>query len=124
LQGYARGKIRQTGHASVEWLLLSCISDGKSPNSYFKSGAAELARTTSEGEGRTQVVDTTNWTPLMHAAAHGNVIRVTTLINEGADTEASSQEGETALLFAARHGHLDIARSLVNSGANIDAITA
>jgi ankyrin repeat protein len=120
----ALGIATQTGHASVEGLLLSCISDGKSPNSYFKSGAAELARTTSEDEMRIRVADTTNWTPLMHAAVHGNAIRVKTLINEGADTEASSQEGETALLFAARYGRLEAARSLVTSGANIDAITA
>ncbi|KAI9668917.1 MAG: hypothetical protein M1829_005229 [Trizodia sp. TS-e1964] len=62
-----------------------------------------------------------NWTPLMVAAANGDVETIKRLLKVGADIEAASNNGETALMLGASKGHLDVVKILLGSGANIDA---
>jgi ankyrin repeat protein len=43
------------------------------------------------------------------------------LINNGADVNASSNNGDTALMWASRFGHIDIARLLIDNSADVNA---
>jgi ankyrin repeat protein len=58
-------------------------------------------------------------TPLMHAAAFGNLETLRTLIDAGVDVNASNDSNATALLWAARNP--DKARLLIERGANPNA---
>jgi ankyrin repeat protein len=57
-------------------------------------------------------------TPLMHAAFDGQLVRVISLLSEGADPNARDSGGETALMFAAMGGHLLVAKTLLGHGAD------
>jgi ankyrin repeat protein len=80
--------------------------------------------------GRTQVADVllANGAALdadrllLLAAAQGNPDRdvVTYLVEQGADTEARGEDGDTPLLLAVRGGHLRLARHLVDRGADVN----
>lgn len=56
-------------------------------------------------------------TPLMAAAAFGDVELVTLLIQKGADREAVDLAGRTAWNHAARNGHHDAAKLLEGTSA-------
>ncbi len=58
-------------------------------------------------------------TPLMHAAAMGNIEFVKELLEEGADVDTRGPRGSTALMFAAGSGHVEIVKLLIESGANV-----
>ena len=56
---------------------------------------------------------------LVNAAAHGDVHRVTELLNQGSRPD-TRYEGYTPLLAAAEQGHVEVCKLLLNSGrANI-----
>lgn len=57
-------------------------------------------------------------TPLIMAAAQGNMELVTLLLKSGAQTDAQNTAGDTALIAATREGHTAICRVLLNAGAN------
>jgi ankyrin repeat protein len=60
-------------------------------------------------------------TPLIRAAAKGDLKEVTVLLGKGADPNVqSSQQGITALMCAAYLGHLDVVKALVAKGAKLD----
>jgi hypothetical protein len=60
------------------------------------------------------------WTPLMEAAAVGNVDTMKLLLDRGADIEAQTAEGSTALTIAAYNGRQAAATWLADQGANLD----
>jgi len=61
-------------------------------------------------------------TQLLQAAKLGNLQLVKTLIKEGVDIEAKTNDfGRTALVLVVIHGYLSIAKFLVNNGACIEA---
>jgi uncharacterized protein len=60
-------------------------------------------------------------TELFDAVLAGNLDKVNSLLQSGADSNASNDEGATALMVAAGNGHLAIVEALIESGANINA---
>jgi len=58
---------------------------------------------------------------LWNAAWRGNLQRVQQLVEQGADIEASNNEGLTLLHSAVYHGRLNILQYLVEQGADIEA---
>src|SRR5262245_39121835 len=65
--------------------------------------------------------DSRGATPLMHAAAFGNLETLKALIDAGADVNARNTFDATALLWAARDP--EKARLLVEHGADVNAIS-
>jgi len=61
--------------------------------------------------------------PLIAAARSGDTAAVTALINEGADTGVTSNDGATALHFAAESGNVGLAQRLLAAGADVGART-
>jgi ankyrin repeat protein len=59
--------------------------------------------------------------PLMHAARHGHLEIAQYLLENGADIEARSYEGNTPLLFAAWEGQLEMIQFLIKKGADINS---
>lgn len=59
---------------------------------------------------------------LIQAAREGKADTVKALLSgQGADVNATDDNGNTALLEAARYGHDDVVRALLAAGANIKA---
>ena len=65
-----------------------------------------------------KVKDSTEKTPLMHAAEAGNLDLATLLIQNGADVNAIDQTGKTPLMYAAEAGNLDLATLLIQNNAD------
>ncbi|RPB25170.1 hypothetical protein L211DRAFT_822583 [Terfezia boudieri ATCC MYA-4762] len=64
-------------------------------------------------------------TPLMVAAAAGDVAATVKCLRSGADIEETTEDtGETAFMLASSKGHCEILHMLLSSGANIDATNA
>ena len=63
-------------------------------------------------------LDAADRTPLMYAAAKGNVQTAKLLIEMGANVNARNSTGDTALRVAASDGTLQIARLLLEAGGN------
>ena len=61
--------------------------------------------------------------PLFIAARRGATEFVAALLEAGADTEWTCDDGSTALHVAARHGHVESAQQLVEAGADLDALS-
>jgi ankyrin repeat protein len=59
--------------------------------------------------------------PLLVAVDEGDVERVKTLLDRGANVNERGMKGETALMMAAARGYVDVARVLVKSGADVAA---
>jgi ankyrin repeat protein len=65
--------------------------------------------------------DAQKLTPLIRAAAKGDLKEVNALLGKGADPNVqSSQQGITALMCAAYFGHLEVVKALVAKGAKLD----
>lgn len=56
--------------------------------------------------------DATGMTALLHAARSGRADLVAVLVENGANKEASNNEGETAFMLAAAHGHTAVVKFL------------
>ncbi len=63
-------------------------------------------------------------TELFESALAGDLVRVRSLLQGGADCNARDDEGTTALMVAAGGGRLDIVQALIESGANVNATDA
>ena len=61
--------------------------------------------------------------PVADAAMNGNLVEVRSLIESGADVNASQGDGMTALHWAAENGDVDMVRALLFAGAFPDATT-
>lgn len=58
-------------------------------------------------------------TPLMWAAAHGNVALAKRFMAAGAEVNATDYQGWTPLIYAAMHQHLPVVQLLVDAGADV-----
>lgn len=64
-----------------------------------------------------------NQAPLIAVYSHlGHVDMVATLMEFGADVNATNTDGVGALAFAAARGHLDVVRVLLQGGAVVNAV--
>ncbi len=59
---------------------------------------------------------------LIQAEVAGNLVVVRTLIDKGANIEATDINGDTVLLLALEHSHIEIVKELLYKGASIDAV--
>jgi ankyrin repeat protein len=57
-------------------------------------------------------------TPLISAAALGDLAVVRTLLDGGASVDAQNAAGNTPLIVATREGHTEVCRVLLQAGAN------
>lgn len=64
--------------------------------------------------------DDEGWTPLMWAAATGQMETAQILLGRGAQTDAQAKKGETALMVAAESNDENILLLLVQAGAKAD----
>jgi Ankyrin repeats (many copies) len=60
-------------------------------------------------------------TPLLSAAASGDLVQATGLLDHGAPVDARDELGRTALMLAATQGRLDMVRLLLERGADPNA---
>jgi hypothetical protein len=58
-------------------------------------------------------------TPVMDAAAEGDVAIVRSLIHAGADLDVRSKNNQTALILAVGRGLVDVAEALIQGGADV-----
>ncbi|MBI4823896.1 MAG: ankyrin repeat domain-containing protein [Nitrospirae bacterium] len=58
---------------------------------------------------------------LRRAAEKGDINKVKSLLQHGADVNAKDNNGNTALMYAAVGGHTEIVQTLLNKGANVNA---
>lgn len=64
--------------------------------------------------------DESDWTPLLWAAARGNVATVELLVAAGADLKAATRkERQTALTLAARWNRAEVVAALIRRGASV-----
>src|SRR5690242_6197759 len=66
-------------------------------------------------------LDTSNRTPLHHAAKEGNIARLKALISLSANPDIKDDNDITPLHIAAQKGHVNIVRSLLRADANVNA---
>ncbi len=59
--------------------------------------------------------------PLHEAAKEGDLPKVNSLIEGGADVNVRTGNGATPLHFAADRGHIDVVELLISKGANVNA---
>ncbi|MFC6670088.1 ankyrin repeat domain-containing protein [Marinobacterium aestuariivivens] len=57
-----------------------------------------------------------DWSPLLEAAFHGDLAQLETLLDGGAEVDATDGEGSTSLMVAASRGHSAIVRELLSRG--------
>jgi len=63
-------------------------------------------------------LDAADRTPLMYAAAKGNVVTARALVEMGANVNAKNAFGDTALRVAASDGTVDVAKVLLEAGGD------
>lgn len=69
-------------------------------------------------EGVLTILPHGDWTPLMYAARQGSLDAARTLVQAGADLNATDPDRTTALIIAIINGHYDTAAMLVEKGAD------
>lgn len=88
-----------------------------------RPNAEEILRMLLKSGAEVASTDSSGWTPLHHAAAHGRVGNVEVLLDMSAPISPPSgaQWDVTPLHLAAQHGHGHIAKLLLDSGADPNA---
>ncbi|XP_026290950.1 ankyrin repeat family A protein 2 [Frankliniella occidentalis] len=85
-----------------------------------RAGQGEITEAELEQESKTDSPDENGLTPLMWAAAYGQLSTVQLFLKHGAQIDKLGPEGETPLLLAAAAGHHDVVRLLLNEGAAVN----
>jgi ankyrin repeat protein len=106
------------GHTAIVRLLLDAGAEvgtrdvmGRTALLYASTGPfAETVRLLLEHHADPNIVDNDeHFSPLMHAAAEGQLEVVRILLESGADPTMKDIDGETAALFARNNGHTEVA---------------
>ncbi|KAK3910972.1 Ankyrin repeat family A protein 2 [Frankliniella fusca] len=85
-----------------------------------RAGQGEIIEAELQLEGKIDPPDENGLTPLMWAAAYGQLSTVQLFLKHGAQIDKLGPEGETPLLLAAASGHHDVVRLLLNEGAAVN----
>jgi len=108
--------------------LLSAAGSQEDNHLFLLAGEGMRVGELSAALGEGAVVERRNrngWTPLMLAAAKGNLPAVELLLEAGADPSAASRteyySGFSALMTAAYYDHPDVIEALVAAGAEVNA---
>lgn len=72
-----------------------------------------------DGVDPNDIEESSGWTPLIFAAAHGETDLARMLVLAKADLNHQCNDGWSALMFAAHFGHNDIAKLLLDEGADV-----
>lgn len=67
-------------------------------------------------------VDSNGYSPLVWAAAYGQLSTVKMLLSLGADPNVAGLNGETALLFAASNGHVHVVKELLSQNVDVNYV--
>ncbi|KAK3106180.1 hypothetical protein FSP39_014402 [Pinctada imbricata] len=90
-------------------------------DSIVKGSVEELKSLVQDPDVRTDFVDDTGMTPLMHAAFRGREEICELLLAHGADVNADTHQNKySALMFGALSGNTEVTRILLNAGAKRD----
>ena len=66
------------------------------------------------------IIDNTEKSAILYAAANGSIKIVNLLIDYGVDVNKQYKNDLTPLMWAAGYGHLDVVKMLVNHGAKLN----
>jgi len=99
------------------------VNDGSTVISTATRGETAKLLALLAGGADIHMVDTNQWTALMHAANKGHLETVQTLLDNGANVNAQEKSGWTALTLAAYNGNAPTVQALVSKGANINITT-
>ena len=113
------------GHTEVVELLLDREADIEATDNdgdtalttAVKCGHAETAALLIERGADKKVM---GWTELIWAAFFGSTEKIRLQLDEGADIEAKTNDGQTALIMAASEGHTEAVALLLDKGADIE----
>jgi ankyrin repeat protein len=86
-----------------------------------RMGRTARARELIAGGADVNAPDWRGFTPLMWAAATGNLPLVEELLQRGARVDARARDGSTALVLAASNGYIETVRLLLSRGADVSA---
>ena len=89
---------------------------GRTALLYASTGPfAGTVRLLLENKADPNIVDADeHFTPIMHAAAEGQLEVVKILLEYGADPSLKDVDGETARMFAVQNGHTEVANLLIS----------
>ena len=73
-------------------------------------------------ENKNDQEDENGLTPLIWAAAYGQLITIKMLLEKNANPKHKGKHGETALAFAASNGHVHVVKFLLTTCVNVDEI--
>ena len=88
--------------------------EGRTALLYASTGPfPETVKLLLENNADPNIVDADeHFTPIMHAAAEGQLEVVKVLLEYGADPSLKDVDGETAYIFASQNGHTEVAKLL------------
>ena len=82
-------------------------------------GNIKIAKKLIKFKANVNLVDSTGYSSLIHAAIRGNNEIVKLLIENDADINYSQKSGHTALVYTIVRGHTDTSKILIDLGANV-----
>jgi ankyrin repeat protein len=94
-------------------LLAGCQSKPGKDNGNNQNKDQETVEQKSSSETQPQI-------PIHDAALSGNLEAVKAHIENGADLEATNQQGHTPIMLASFNGHTEIVQLLIENGANVN----
>jgi ankyrin repeat protein len=103
-------KIILTGFAYINQLYKAFLNKNENPR---PTGVSALATETSME----------NEELLCEAARNGDIDKLKSLIDSGADSTYFDKVGVTPLMHAAKHGHAEVVQSLLDAGAPWNALS-
>ncbi|MFQ5991850.1 MAG: cytochrome c oxidase assembly factor Coa1 family protein [Nitrospiraceae bacterium] len=122
-------------HAEIVKILLQAGGDVNARNKLRQTPLHQVTREAARSDGTvTQLLldagadfearDARGFTPLVRAAAYGDLSCAMHLVARGANVNAKTEQGSTALIHAAKQGHIEVVQLLLEHGADVNAQVA